>query len=164
MWNWYIIYMRKKTLIRIPKEKLLDAHSKLDEIINVLEPYLMAMKMPERQTLMKIGTDSLDFLEASRGHAESSPELFPVYIKKELFREELNTIHELCRFLNRINNLREDISNTETLAGNHALEVARAFFDNVRFAARRDIPGARIIYDELKRIFPYRKRKQKKAV
>ena len=140
-----------------------EAQLKLDEMMNLLEPYLVSLTPAERRTLIKMGNDNFAFLELSYGLAVEYPDLFPSFMKAAVFKEEFFAAQGLWTIFNRINLLRDRISDTEMLAGNIALETAMAFYHTVKMAARRDIPGARIIFDELRPVFSSGRQKRRKA-
>ena len=143
---------------QINKELLLNAQSKLDELIELFEPCLVSLTAPDRKKLDKISAQYIKFLELSYELALGSPELFPASLKASSFGENLASAHELWVLINKIDNLRNNISDTKTLIGNHAMENALAFYNSVKIAARRDIPGARAMYEELKPAFPPRRK------
>jgi len=108
-------------------------------------------------------TESIKFLEVSHGIALENSELFPTFIKTAVFREEFSTAHQLWLVVNKINQLKENINDTGMLAGNYAMETALIFYQTVKIAALHDIPGARVIYEELKPAFHSRKRSLRKV-
>jgi len=131
--------------------------------MELLAPYFVGLTPSERQTLVKMETDSIRFLELSHGIAVENPELFPAFMKVAIFREEFSIARELWVVVNKINQLKANIDDTGMLAGNYAMETALTFYHTVKIAAKRDIPGARVIYEELKPAFRSRKRKPKKT-
>ena len=149
-------------LKKIPPEVLSAAHAKLDELTRLLKPYLVLLSQAERQAEVRFGAELMRFLELSHTFSLGSPELFPSYIKEVVFRESFFTVHALWELLGKINHLRDYLWDTETLTGSYALEIAFAFYQNVKIAARRDIPGAGTIYEELKPAFPPEKRRRRK--
>ena len=154
--------MIKKTIKKIPADVFQNAQLKLNELVKMFEPYLVVLTPEERQTLTKNGTGSFEFVKLSHELAVEYPELFPSFIKTAIFREEFFTAHELFIFARKIEQLKNNLNDTEMLAGSRALDVAMTFYQTVKIAARRDIPGARTIFEELKPAFPYRSRKRKK--
>ena len=150
--------MNKKIKKRIPLARLRDARLKLDEAAEILEPCLEAVSPPEQQTLVRMGAKSVKFLEVSHELAIKNPELFPSFVKTAFFEEDFFIVRELWTFTNKLNQMRESIRDMEMTAGNNALEAALAFYQTVKFAARRDIPGARVIYEELKPRRPSKRR------
>jgi len=146
---------------KIPAKVLHDAQLLLDQVISMLEPHLVALTQTERQVLVKMGADSFRFLEMSHEFAVEYPELFPAFTEVAIFKEEFFTARELWSFAAKLNRLRENMSDTGMAAGSHALETAMAFYHTVKIAARHDIPGARVIYEDLKSEFPSRCRQHR---
>ena len=143
---------------KIPQKLLLAASLKMDELAKLLEPSLVSLSSAERKALGKTGAESIEFLELSYGISLGNPELFPPFLKLSSFEEKFISAYELSRLLNKIDNLRNGVCDTKDLIGNHAMENALAFYNTVRIAARRDIPGAGLIYEELKAAFPPRRK------
>ena len=154
--------MIKKTIKKIPADVFKSAQLKLYELVKIFEPYLVALTHEERRVLAKNGTGSFEFVKLSHELAVEYPELFPSFIKTAIFQEEFFTAHELFIFAKKIEQLKNNLNDMEMLAGSRALDVALTFYKTVKIAARRDIPGARAIFEELKPAFPYRSRTRKK--
>jgi hypothetical protein len=154
--------MSKKIIKKIPLETLQNAHQKLDEIENLLKPYLISLEADERHALIKMEEESYRFLELSYRLTVDCPELFPAFMKAAVFKEEYSAANELSGFFKKMDDLKNKIRDTEMLAGSHALEYAFAFYDTVKIAARRDIPGSGVIDEELKSRLPSRSRRYQK--
>jgi len=150
--------MSKKVINRIPLPVLRDARLKLDEVLNLLRPYLVSPS--ERQVLVELGADSLAFIEASYGIAVKYPELLPCFSGAPIFGEDFFMAREFWGFAAKLNHLRDTLHDTEMAAGNYGLEAALAFYTMMKIAARHDIPGARMIYEELKSRRPSGRRRQ----
>lgn len=143
---------------KIPPEVLLKAEQKLDEILNILKPYLAAAapekeQAPDENTAHK-GSELIKFLKLSHELAVETPELFPDFADKTEFKEDFFTANELWILAGKIDVLKEKLSSMEILAARRALEIALMFYQTVKIAARYDIPGARVIFDDLKTAFP----------
>jgi len=148
----------RRTEKKIPSKVLHDARLLLDEAMNKLEPYLVVLSEADRQALVKMEAVSFRFLELSHKFAVEYPDLFPAFTEAAIFKEEYFTVRELWSFVNKLNQLKDNISDTGMATGTHALETAAAFYHTVKIAARHDIPGARGIYEVLKPKFPSRSR------
>ena len=148
---------------KIPPEVLLAAGEKFDELAKTLNPHLSELTPPERLSLKKTGPALIEFLKLSHAFSVECPELFPMFIKTETFRDEYFATSKLWVLLNKINLLGESVSDTVMLSGSRTLEVALAFYLTVKVAARRDIPGARVIFDELKSAYPSGTKSRKKS-
>ena len=139
---------------KISLELLLSAQSKLDELTMLLEPCLVSLTAAERKLLNKVGAKTVEFLKMSHGLALENHELFPETLDISCFGEKSVLTDELWILFNKTDSLRDRIIDTKTLIGNHAMENALAFYNTVKIAARRDIPGVRVVFEELKAIFP----------
>ena len=159
--EWVYYNVGKKIINRIPLSVLRDAQIKLDEVMDMLGPYLIALDPPERQALVRMEAGSCEFLEMSYALAVENPELFPGFAEAAIFEENFSIVQELWTFGAKINQLNDNIRDTEMAAGNYALEAALCFYNMIKIAARHDIPGARVIYEELKPRRPPGKRKHR---
>jgi hypothetical protein len=56
--------------------------------------------------------------------------------------------------------LKENIDDTELIAGSEAYQEALMFYNNVKLSAGQDVPGAKAVYEELKKRFHRTKRGQ----
>jgi len=150
--------MSKKVINRIPLSILQKAKLKLDEVMNMLRPYLVALSPSERQALVKLGAESLEFIELSYGFAAKNPELLPGFVETSIFGKDFFIAQELWSFAAKLNHMKDSIHDMEMAAGNYGLETALAFYRMIKIAARHDIPGARIIFEELKPMRPGRRK------
>jgi hypothetical protein len=62
--------------------------------------------------------------------------------------------HGLWGIQNKVRHLQETLDDTVMTAGSDAFHAALAFYNNVRRAAKQDVPGAKAIYEDLKARFP----------
>ena len=131
--------------------------------MNILGPYLIVLSPSEKQTLSTIGEGSLKFIEMSYKIAVDNPRLLPSFMETSVFGEKFSVVRELLKFAAKLNQLKENIRDTEIAADNCGLETAFAFYNMMKIAARRDIPGARVIFEELKPAFNSRKRMVRKT-
>ena len=149
---------KNQKIKKITLELLLNAQSKLDEITSLLEPCLVSLTESEKKNLCKIEAKSVEFLKVSHGMAVSNLDLFPESMDITYFGEKTALTEELWTLFNKVDILKNKIIDTNALIGNHAMENALAFYNTVKIAARRDIPGVRVVFEELKAIFPPRRK------
>jgi hypothetical protein len=152
----------KSALKKIPRKVLANLQLKLNEVMDALEPYLVELSPPERRALVKMEADSARFVELSHAFAVRNPDMLPCFAKTDIFGEKFSIAQELWTFAAKLNHLMNMIRDTEMVAGNLALEDAMVFYQTVKIAARRDIPGARVIFEELKPTRPSARRKQQR--
>lgn len=140
----------KQALVKIPQEVLIDSQQILDEAIRMLGPYLVTLSPSERLLFRRAGSGLIKFLKLSHGLAVECPELFPAFMNTEVFREEYFITRELWTLINKIDQLKKCVSDTEILSGCQTFETAMSFYQMVKIAARCNIPCSRVIFDELK--------------
>jgi hypothetical protein len=144
----------------IPAEILAQVQTKIDETKALLAPYVMALTPSERRELPKMGEKTISFVEKSFDFAQQNPVLRPPYLDMNAFTVDFNDAHGLWTILNTIQQLHESIDDTEMLAGSEAYQAALTFYHSVKAAAAQDVPGAKAVYEELRKRFPQGGRKK----
>jgi hypothetical protein len=138
----------------IPSTVLSQAQTKIDEIKELLAPYMLALTPAERQTIPKMGEKTLGFVEKSYDFARQNLPLVPSYLNLDAFGVDFSDAHGLWTLCNSVRQLEESIDDTEMIAGSEAYQAALVFYQSVKAAAAQDVPGAKAVYEELKTRFP----------
>jgi hypothetical protein len=143
----------------IPDTVLTQVHDQLAAILQLLQPYTVALTPHERQTLLKMGDKSLAFVEKTREYAHDNPNLGPGFVDMAAFDADYHDAHNLWAALALAQQLTAAIEDTTTAAGSDAYHTALTIYHNIQAAARNDVPGAQTIYEDLKTRFPGKKRR-----
>ena len=138
----------------IPAEILSQAQAKIAEVANLLKPYLLALTPTERHELPKMGPKTLNFVEKSHEFAHENPSLIPPYLEMGEFDTDFADAHGLWTLYNHVRQLEDGISDTQMTAGSEAYQAALIFYNSAKIAASQGIPGAKAVYEELKKRFP----------
>lgn len=119
-------------------------------------PFLITLTDEERQGLSKLGDRTVDFDEKCALGMASHPELIPGYvIVAELLKDRaLRTV--LLEIFGLLNDLHQQVEDTLTELGHEIYVDDLSFYSAVREAARRGLPGAENLLDELASRFPGR--------
>jgi hypothetical protein len=152
---------KKQTINKIDRALIAEAQKMLDEARVLLQPCFEMLIQPELWT-EDIGEDSMEFLILSHEGAAGFPEMFPDLPGVNVFNEEFLTVRELWFFARDLDTLKDRIRGMVRLTGSRALETARAFYKTLKIAARRDLPGARVLFKELNSVCPAEKRRSLK--
>ena len=152
--------MRNKHYQAIPTDVLEQAQAKVLELNELLKPYLLALTSTERREIPKMGPKTLNFVEKSHTYAHENPSLVPPYLKIDGFDVDFIDANGLWTLYNHVRQLEEGLSDTQMAAGSEALQAALVFYNSVKVAASQGIPGAKAVYDELKKRFPGNKKQQ----
>ena len=127
--------------------------TKLTEITALL-PFLINLTADEKSSLPKMSAirDGMD--EAFSQEMAAHPELVPNFVDMDelaldrALRTVLRDLHQ------RMCALCEGIEDTLTAAGVDTYLAYLSFYNNVKQAAKRNVPGANTVLDNLKRFFP----------
>jgi hypothetical protein len=152
--------MEPKKLQIIPPDVEAQVRQKLAEAKQLLEPYAVSLTPEERHDMYKMGDKSFTFVEKSYDYALGNPRLVPPYLDMPSFTVNFNDAHGLWPVRNDSQQVFEMLDDTTMVAGSEAFQAALIFYSSVKEAARKDIPGAKAIYDELKKRYPGRKKSQ----
>jgi hypothetical protein len=106
-----------------------------------------------------MGEKTLSFVEKSHDFALQNPNFCPPYLDMEAFNADFADAHNLQTLNNTALQLHESTDDTAMLAGSEAYQAALIFYNSVKIAARQDIPGAKAVYEELRKRFPGTKRR-----
>jgi len=152
--------MKNKHSRAIPADILEQAQAKIVELTDLLKPYLVTLTTSEKRELPKMGPKTLNFVEKSHGYAHQNPNLVPPYLEMGEFDIDFADARGLWTLYNRIRQLEEGVSDTQTTAGSEAYQSALVFYNSAKLAASQGINGAKAVYEELKKRFPQRKQKK----
>jgi len=115
----------------------------------------------ERRSLVKMGDKTLSFVTKANEYAGKNPEMMPVFIKKDEFDIDMADATGLLMIQSDLDKLGLLVEDTRMLAGSEALSAALGFYNNVKLAVKQNVPGAEVIYKDLKQRFPNRNRYKK---
>jgi hypothetical protein len=122
--------------------------------INTLLPFLINLTKEERIQLPKLGPASLAFDEHCASYMASAPNLIPPFVDAAEVSKDRNLRLILANLLREARKLCERLDDSLLLVGSEVWMADLSFYQTVRQAARRDVPGADTIYDDLKERFP----------
>lgn len=127
--------------------------AKLGEI-EALLPFLLNLTAAEKSSLPKMSTirDGMD--EAFAMEMMAHPELVPSFVDAAELAKDRALRSALRDIFQQVGPLCEALEDTQTAAGVDTYLAYLSFYNNVKQAAKRNVPGANTIYDNLKRFFP----------
>jgi len=140
-----------------------EDESAINAAIQVLQeklmPHLLSLTPEERQEMAKMGDKTVAFVTKSLEYAGQKPEIVPQYINNDEFEKDVNGVSKLREFYQPIEGICNALSDTIMVAGSEAYSAALSVYHSIKDAAKRGVPGAQTIYDDLKQRFPGRPRK-----
>ncbi|KAA6300469.1 MAG: hypothetical protein EZS26_003380 [Candidatus Ordinivivax streblomastigis] len=137
----------------IPINILLQAQAKAEEIKMLLASYITVLMPDQRRTLAK----TLAFVEKAHELAITNPVFVPPFLNMAEFTIDFSDAHNIEPVLVVLEQLRSGVDDTQMLAGSEAYQAALVFYNSVKEAATKNVPGAKAVYDALSVRFPHKK-------
>jgi hypothetical protein len=145
----------------IPREAVEEVNKKIREINDLLAPYATPLTPQERRELPIMGDKTLSFVEKAFEYAKENPDLCPSFLSISDFNIDMEDAIGLRVVRNNIDQAFEMIDDIVLLSGSEAYQAALAFYHYIKFLVSEDVPRAKAIYEELRKRFPGRSKKQK---
>lgn len=117
-------------------------------------PFMLGLTPTERRELPKLGDKTVGFDEKCRSYMSSHPEFIPPFISVDEVEKDRELRSRFLAFMPEFMMLAEHMDDTLTVLGSEILMADLAYYQNVREAARRGLPGAQQIYDDMRVRFP----------
>jgi hypothetical protein len=152
--------MENKHSVVIPPDVLAQVRNLAQQANSLLLPYATPLTPTERRTVAKMGEKTLSCVEKAHEFAQQNPNLVPPCLDMPAFDIDFADAHNLWTVLLVSQQLHENLDDTTMVAGSEAYQAALIFYNSVKMAARQDVPGAKAVYEELKKRFPGGKRKK----
>lgn len=122
--------------------------------IEALLPFLLNLTAEEKSSLPKMSTirDGMDetFSQEMAAHGD----LVPSFVDMAEVGTDRSLRTDLRDILQRVAALCEAVEDTMTAAGSDTYLAYLSFYNNVKQAAKRNVPGANTVLDNLRRFFP----------
>jgi hypothetical protein len=138
------------TLSDADRDKIL---ADLKDAWNLL-PFLINLTNDEKKALPKMGEKSVSFVEKSLDYAQANPKLVPPYLDPAELQKDVGLVKQLNPIYELLNQLYDALDGTYTAVGSEAYVESLSFYNTVRDASKRNVPGAGAIYDDLQARFP----------
>jgi len=145
--------MDNKINFSIPDEVIADVTTKLNDIVNQLKPYLIALTPTERHDLPKMSDGSLPFVQKCLSYCQSNPEFAPAFINFDELLDDMKVFEQLLPIYRLVLQLENKLNDTSMEAGAESYVSALAYYNSVKMASKLDAPGAKAIYEDLAKRF-----------
>lgn len=139
--------------IEVPEKDLQQAIKKLQEVKALLKPHLIALQPADRMRLPKMGDKTLPFVKKATEYAQSRQDFSPPYLNADELAIDLKAVEDLTAVYREAEQLCKNLNDTIMLSGSEAYAEALAYYQAVKQAARRNIPDAKSVYQDLRQRF-----------
>ncbi len=148
--------MDNKVNFEIPEEVITQVSEGLAIIVNLLQPYLIALRPQDRHDIPKMGDGTGPFVEKCLAYAQSSPQFAPPYMDVEALLMDMKVHGQLIPLFRTVKQISDGLDDTTMEAGSESYLNALSYYNSVKLAAKSNVPGAKAIYDDLKKRFEVR--------
>ena len=145
--------MDNKVNSSIPESVISEATTKLSEVVNILKPYLIALSPTEGHELPKMSDGTLPFVQKCLDYCKSNPEFAPAYVNYNELTEDMKMYQQLLPLYRTVLQLENKLNDTSMQAGAESYVSSLSYYNSVKNAAKYDAPGAKAIYEDLKKRF-----------
>lgn len=145
--------IENRVSVVIPPEVKQAVLQKLTEVDELLKPFLIALTPEERKALPKMADGSTPFVGKALGYAKTNPQFVPAYVNIPELEIDFNAVIDLTEFAHICDKISDGLSDTSLLSGSEAYVAALSYYNSVKNAAKMNVPGAKAIYDDLKKRF-----------
>ena len=154
---------QKSVSIEIPAALLLEIQQLIVSANAKLAPYLVALTPQERQGLPKMADKTVAFVTKALQFAQSNPEFAPAYLDVPALQTDVKAVQDLTSLEHLLENLVSQLNDTIMLSGSEAYVAGLTYYQSAKVASNRNVPGAKIIYDDLSQRFDFARKKAIKA-
>jgi len=145
--------MENKINFTIPEEAITKVTKSLNDIDVTLKPYLLALSADERKGLPKMGDGTQPFVEKALDYTTSAPQFAPPYMDTQGLANDMKVHEQLTPFLRQVRSLFNGLDDTTMQAGAESYVCSLTYYNSVKMAAKMDVPGAKSIYEDLRKRF-----------
>ncbi|TCZ73385.1 hypothetical protein [Flaviaesturariibacter aridisoli] len=147
----------------IPVDVQAAAATKLEELKQILAPWLFTLSAEQRAAMNRMGDRSEHFVFKGAEHAKAHPELVPGIVDARELQIDVDNVRAYRPLLQLARQLCAGLEDGFALSGAEALEATLLFYGSVKTAADKGVAGAQGIYDDMVTRFPQRGRRKKPA-
>ncbi|MBB1561159.1 MAG: DUF3600 domain-containing protein [Flavobacteriaceae bacterium] len=137
----------------ISAETLAQIETKVNEIRQLLSPYLVNLTAEEKAKLPKMSDKSVSFVSKVVEYTKTNPNLVPPMMDKEEMEKDFKLNQSLQPVFQTLKQLSENVSETLTLTGHEAYAQALLYYATVKMAAKTGSPDAKTIQEDLGKRF-----------
>ncbi|RYZ17964.1 MAG: hypothetical protein EOO16_23480 [Chitinophagaceae bacterium] len=147
----------------IPADVQAAAATKLEELQQILRPWLFTLSADQRAAMNRMGDRSEHFVLKGGEHARAHPELLPGIVDARDLQVDVENVRAYRPLVQLARQLCAGLEDGFALSGAEALEATLLFYGSVKTAADKGVASAQAIYDDMATRFPQRGRRKKPA-
>ena len=149
--------------IAFTEAEITDINAAIQTLQTKLVPKLIALSTEDKQGLPKIKERAVPFMRKTLQYIETNPEFVPAYLDTAEVNKDFNGFNSINNFLRLLAPTVSNMEDTAFLCGSEGYQGALNYYNNVKLAAKMNVPNAKAIYEDLSVYFEAQKAKPLKA-
>lgn len=139
--------------VQIPKDKLTEIQNHVNQLQTLLAEYVVALTPDQRRVLPKMSDKTMPFVDKALEYGKANSEFVPAYMNLQDFEIDVQAVSDLKSVFNPLSQLCRNVEDTVILSGSEAYQAALTYYNNVKQAAKMNVPNAKNISDDLGKRF-----------
>lgn len=133
----------------IPADVTSKVLANIKECHELLKPYLTPLTKEDKRGVPKMGTRTMEFVYKVIEYAQSHPQFSPAGVTAADMDIDRKGREDVSRIIKAVIAFYDELDDTHVKAGSEFYKTALEYFDSVKRAAERNIPGAKAIVDDI---------------
>lgn len=150
--------IENKVKIVLTDEQKATIDAALKSLKDTLGPVLISLTSDEKKSMLILGDKTLSFVNKNLMYSIQNPEFIPSYLNQNDWSIDMQAWNDLAPINSQLKELNSLLNDTIALCGNEAYRQALTYYNNVKQAAKDNVPSAKPIYEELKQQYPNHKK------
>jgi len=150
--------IENKVKIVLTDEQKATIDAALKSLKDTLGPVLISLTPDEKKSMLILGDKTLSFVNKNLMYSNQNPEFIPSYLNQTDWSVDMQAWNDLAPINSQLKELNSLLNDTIALCGNEAYRQALTYYNNVKQAAKDNVPSAKPIYEELKQQYPNHKK------
>ena len=150
--------IENKVKIVLTDEQKATIDAALKSLKDTLGPVLISLTPDEKKSMLILGDKTLSFVNKNLMYSNQNPEFIPSYLNQNDWSIDMQAWNDLAPINSQLKELNSLLNDTIALCGNEAYRQALTYYNNVKQAAKDNVPSAKPIYEELKQQYPNHKK------
>ena len=148
----------------LSSEEVAQIDQSLTAIEAVLAGKVIALQPEERTQYGRVAESTQVWISKISDYMSNRPELAPAYINVAEFGKDLAARNAIMPRIARLNAVVNGLEDTAILLGTDLYNSAIAYYRNIKLLSQQNVPGAKLIYEDLQQKFPGKPKGVKGAV
>ena len=139
--------------ITIPSDEIKQINEAFKLIAGILKKYTIALSPEERRKKAKMGNKTIAFVEKIMKYTLSNPEFIPTHLKIDELNIDFIAADVMTNMFRSSSQITNELNDTILLCGSEAYTATLMYYNAVKQATKDGVPGAKTIYEDLKKQF-----------